>query len=113
MTPPDHPGQSITLPTAWNVLHQAIALRRPVQISYHAKLRIICPHALGWKNGRAKALVYQTTIYAPTSAPHPHGWRSLFIDEIENPALTNHQWQTARNYTPHTTGIDTLAIALP
>jgi len=26
-------------------------------------------------------------------------WRSLFVDEINDPALTNHAWDTADNYT--------------
>jgi hypothetical protein len=67
---------------------------------------------LGWKNGRAKALVYQTTIFAPTSAPDPQGWRSLYVDEILEPTITDDHWQTADNYSVHTNGIDTLAAAV-
>jgi len=52
----------------------------------------------------------------------PHGalptsthqrWRSMFVDEIEHPAITGDQWQTADNYTLRSNGIDTLAIAIP
>jgi predicted DNA-binding transcriptional regulator YafY len=114
MNPPQHPDprQPTALPTAWNILHQAITQRRSVQARYHDKLRVLSPHALGWKNGRAKALVYQTTIYAPTSATNPQGWRSLYIDDIQDAVITDDQWQTAHNYTPQTTGIDTLAHAI-
>src|SRR5437764_30243 len=40
-------------------------------------------------------------------------WRSLFVDEIEDLTITDDQWQTADNYTPHSNGIDTLAVAVP
>jgi hypothetical protein len=110
---PDPTPQPTALPTAWNILHQAITQRRSVQARYHDKLRVLCPHALGWKNGRAKALVYQTDIFAPTSATDPQGWRSLYIDDIQDAVITDHKWQTAHNYTPHTTGIDTVALAIP
>jgi hypothetical protein len=100
------------LPTAWNVLHQALAGRRAVRARYHDHLRVLCPHALGWKNGRPKALVYQTAIVDHHSTHDPRGWRSLFVDEIQDAIITNDQWHTAHNYTPDTTGIDTLAAAV-
>ena len=62
-------------------------------------------------SGRAKALVYQTAILDP----HTHdarGWRSLFIDQLHHATLSNDPWTTADNYSPHTTGIDTLAAVL-
>lgn len=99
------------IPTTWNLLHQALTDRRAIRASYHDRLRIICPHALGWKNGRPKALVYQTAILGPHNHD-PQGWRSLFIDEIHDPTLSDDPWASAANYTPHTTGIDTLATAI-
>ena len=102
----------ILIPTTWNVLSQALTDRRAVKATYHDRLRIICPHALGWKNGRAKTLVYQTAILDHQPSHDPRGWRSLFVDEIEDPIITNDQWHTAANYTPYTTGIDTLAAAI-
>jgi hypothetical protein len=101
----------IAIPTTWNVLHEALTHRRAVRATYHDRLRIICPHALGWKNGRPKALVYQTDILVPHTH-EPRGWRSLFIDEIQHLAISNDPWATSPNYTPHTTGIDTLATAI-
>ena len=99
------------IPTSWNVLHQALAERRAVRATYHDRQRIICPHALGWKNGRAKALVYQTAILG-THHHNPRGWRSLFIDEIQHATLSDDTWTTDDNYNPHTTVIDTLTAAL-
>jgi hypothetical protein len=102
----------IAIPTAWNVLHQALAAGRALRAGYHDRLRIICPHALAWKNGRPKVLVYQTDILGPHTHD-PRGWRSLFIDEIQHLAISNDPWATGPNYTPHTTGIDALTVAIP
>ena len=90
--------------------------RRTVRARYHGHQRLLCPHALGWKHGRAKVLVYQaggttTTGTLPTNTEHR--WRSMFVHEIEDLTITDDQWQTANNYTPHSTGIDTLALAVP
>lgn len=99
------------IPTAWQTLHLALQQRRTVRAWYHDRLRVLCPHALGWKNGRAKALVYQTTILGP-HGHDPRGWRSLFVDEIQDATLTDDPWSTAGNYTLDTTGIDTLDAAI-
>jgi hypothetical protein len=101
-----------SIPTAWNVLHQAITERRAVRATYHNRIRVISPHTLGWKNGRPKALVYQTAVLGPPPSHDPRGWRSLFVEEIQNPIITDDQWRTAHNYTPRTTGIDTIAAAI-
>jgi hypothetical protein len=113
MTPqPTTTPTTTNINTAWNVLHAAIAQRRPIRARYHNHLRVLCPHAIGWKNGRPKALVYQTAIIDPPTAHDHRGWRSLYVDQIEDATISHDHWQTANNYTPHTTGIDTLAATI-
>jgi hypothetical protein len=116
MNPPATHTAQPNQPHAWTLLEQALSQRRTIKARYHGAERILCPHALGWKRGRAKVLVYQsagaTTTGALPAATNQR-WRSMFVDEIEDPTITDDQWQTADNYTPHTNGIDTLALALP
>lgn len=108
-----------TLPTAWGLLTAALKARRPVQVSYHGHQRLICPHALGWHNGRAMVLSYQTGGHTTTGAlpadPHKR-WRSLYLDHIDqiDDADPTSPWQTADNYNhsqPFPT-IDQIAIAI-
>lgn len=104
-----------TRPPAWAVLEQALRDRRPVRIRYHGNDRTVCPHALGWKNGRAKLLAYQTDGATSTGTlpdDTRQRWRSLFIDEIEQADIAISPWQTADNYTTTSNGIDRHAIAL-
>jgi hypothetical protein len=103
-------------PPAWTLLEQALMQRRTIRARYHGTERLLCPHALGWKLERAKVLVYQAgaaTTAGPLSTDTNQRWRSMFVDEIEDPTITDEQWQTANNYTPRSNGIDTLALAVP
>ena len=103
-------------PPAWAVLEQARLGRRPVRAGYHGLTRLLCPHALGWKNGRPKVLTYQadsTTDHGPLSPDPRHRWRSMFIDEIQDAVITDHPWQTADNYTSDANGIDDLDLHIP
>lgn len=103
-------------PPAWSVLAQAIDERCTVRARYHGHERLLCPHALGWKSGRAKVLAYQTAG-STSSGPLPDAprdrWRSMFVDEIEDPTIEADMcWETADNYTPHSNCIDEVEVSL-
>lgn len=98
-------------PPAWTVLEQALLERRPVRARYHGTERVICPHALGWKNARPKVLSYQADPTALPPEPRQR-WRSMFVDEIEDPVITDGRWETADNYSRETNNIDNLEISV-
>ena len=107
------------LPTAWTCLHAALQQRRPVHVSYHGKQRLICPHALGWKNGRPMLLGYQTSGQTTTGtlpADPRQRWRCMFIDEIDHIDIADpaSAWGTADNYNPAHPfpAIDQVAVAI-
>lgn len=86
-----------------------------MRISYHGHERIVCPHALGWNNGRAKALCYQTggtTSSGPLPPDPTQRWRSLFVDQIHEPTIIDGPWATADNYTVSCNGIDQFELTL-
>lgn len=94
-----------TAPTPWTALHSALQARRPVLVGYHGRQRLICPHALGWKEGRPMVLAYQTGGQTTTGSLHPdptRRWRCLYIHEIDNmtPADPASRWVTPNNYDP-------------
>jgi hypothetical protein len=91
------------LPVAFARLDAAMQSRTPVYVSYHGRRRLICPHALGWRAGRAMVLGYQTGGETTSGCldPDPRKrWRALYIDEIDEvvPADTASCWGTADNY---------------
>jgi hypothetical protein len=94
-----------TLPAAWAPLHAALHARQPVEVSYHGRHRIVCPHALGFKAGRAMVLAYQTggqTSTGTLPADPRQRWRCLYIDEINHVTAADPTgaWQTSDNYNP-------------
>ena len=102
-------------PPAWAVLERALTERRPVRARYHGTERVLCPHALGWKNDRPKVLSYQaggTTGQAAPSLGPRQRWRSMFVDEIEDPVIADGPWETADNYSPDSNCIDDLEISV-
>ena len=105
-------------PTTWDALEAALRQRRAVRVSYHGHQRLICPHALGWKNGKAMLLGYQTGGHTHTgtlpAAPN-NRWRNFFVDDIDAVnAEDTTIWQTAANYNPEHpfNAIDELTIAV-
>ncbi|MGH8993958.1 MAG: WYL domain-containing protein [Acidimicrobiia bacterium] len=108
---------AVPAPT-WDILEEALRQRRPVRLTYHGRQRIVCPHALGWKNNRAMLLAYQTAEHTSTGATPDDPtkrWRNLFVDDIDHAALAQaSRWETADNYNAaHPfNAIDQLAIAV-
>ncbi len=96
-------------PPAWTVLAEAITSRRAVRARYHGKERLLCPHALGWKNGRATVLSYQAggaTSEGPLPSNPAQRWRSMFVDEIDDAEITDEAWMTADNYSHDSNCLD-------
>jgi hypothetical protein len=105
--------------TAWAELEEALRERRAVRVTYHGHERVLCPHALGWKNGRAMLLGYQAGGWTSTGAldadPRKR-WRCLFVDEVGKVVAEPGQtWQSADNYDPDHpfSSIDAVAFAVP
>ncbi len=111
---------TVALAMAWASLEAALRQRRPVLLSYHAKQRLVCPHALGWKNDRPMLLAYQTggeTTAGTLPADPRKRWRCLFVDEVDSIVAVDptSEWGTADNYNPkrpfHVIDEVTIAIA--
>ncbi len=102
-------------PPSWALLEQALTNRQPIRLHYHGHERVVCPHALGWKNGRAKVLAYQTagtTSNGQLPDDPRQRWRSLYIDEIDTPQPTDGAWQTGPNATTTSNCIDEIAVTV-
>ena len=102
--------------TAWATLARALAERRPVLARYHGHDRVLCPHVLGWKNGRPKVLAYQvdgTTSTGPLPACPEQRWRSLYVDEVEDALIVSgYTWETPCNYTDDSNCVDQVASSI-
>jgi len=109
-------GDLTPLPSAWSVLSQALIAHHTVRARYHGHERLLCPHLLGWKNGRPKVLAYQaggTTSSGELSPRRQQHWRSLFVDEIEDAVtVPSHPWHSADNYSSQSNCVDEIALQI-
>ena len=91
----------VPLAAGWAVLARALAERRPVRARYHGQVRLLCPHALGWSGPRAKVLAYQSAGQTSTGelpGDPTRRWRSMFVEELEDPVICESAWQSAQNW---------------
>lgn len=85
------------------MIREAILTRDIVIASYHGYVREMCPHAIGKKNGRAQALLYQFAGQSSGGLQHdgsPTNWRCLCVDELSDVSIKKSagEWHTASNY---------------
>ena len=102
-------------PPAWAALEDSLTRQQPLKLRYHGHDRIVCPHALGGKSGRAKGLSYQkagSTSSVALPADTRQRWRSTLVDEIEPPKLVDGPWETASNASTSSTCIDDAATTV-
>jgi len=79
-------------------IRQAMAGRKVVIATYDGFTRRMCPHTLGYKNGREKALLYQFAGGSKSGlgpAGSPENWRCVFIDRLSDVQIEDGEWHTA------------------
>ena len=99
------------MPDSYSQIRQAIIDKDIITATYHGHYREMCPHAIGHKNGRRKALLYQfggTSSSGLGPIGSPDNWRCVFVDELQNVAVrqSDGRWHTANDHSRKQTCID-------
>jgi hypothetical protein len=87
------------------VIRLAIQDKRQVRGWYRGHFRAFCPHALGTKNGKRQALVYQFEG-SGSGGPVTGGWRCLRIDRLTDVSLAPGEWCSGPTYHGASTCLD-------
>lgn len=89
----------------YEVVAQAIRDKRQIFAIYNDRPRWLCPHVVGWKNGREQALFYQFDGESesvggqiPSGDEHLGNWRCMFIDELRDVVVQGRGWYSASNH---------------
>ena len=92
--------------TAYGIIRNAILNKQQVTATYRGHNRELCPHILGYKNGRRNLFSYQFAgssrrglEYLPGSLKN---WRCMSVDALENVKVRDGDWHTASNYSSST-----------
>src|SRR5579864_2940042 len=80
------------------VLREAIAEKRCVRLSVAGATRFVCPHALGFKDGRPRLLAFQYEGASNSGLAAGGQWRSFFVQDIEAASLIEGAWRSGGNF---------------
>src|SRR5262245_21923739 len=83
------------------IVRDAVVRRLQVVATYKGHRRWMCPHVLGWKNGRAQALFYQFAGGSSTRLGPPgsrDNWRCIPVDALEDVVTSPGEWFSAPNH---------------
>ena len=72
----------------YNLIRQAILDKQQVIAEYLGRRREMCPHAIGTKNGREKAIFLQFGGSSSSGLGQPKdNWRCIFIDGLTDVSI--------------------------
>jgi hypothetical protein len=86
------------MPTAYEIVRQAIIDKRQIIADYNGCRREMCPHSIGTKNGRPQALFFQFAGDSNSGLPPDGEWRCIPIDGLSNVIARNGAWHTGINH---------------
>lgn len=100
--------------SAYAILRSALINRQQVVCSYHGFRREICPHVIGWKDGREHILVFQFGGQSQRGLPLGGEWRCLDISEISDIRVQPGPWYsgTTQHHRPQSC-VDTIDEYVP
>ena len=99
--------------TAYEIIREAIQKKLVIKAFYKNHPREMCPHAIGTKNGRQKAMFYQFGG-SSDGGLGPDGsaqnWRCFFVEDMSNVSSEPGSWHTASDHSRRQTCIDRVDV---
>jgi len=92
----------------YDLIKQAIQGKKQIHASYKGYARQMCPHVIGWKNGKAHALFYQ--FGGQSSSGHFPGWRCLDLDDLTSISVVDGPWHTGHSHSQSQTCVDEVDV---
>lgn len=96
---------------SYDLVRQAILSKQAISALYHGQYREMCPHVLGFKNGKRHALFYQFAGRSNSRPIQPDGstanWRCIDIGELSQVEIIEiDKWHSAPDHTRPQTCVD-------
>jgi len=95
---------------AYATFRQAVLDRKQVTCTYQGRYREVCPHAVGWKDGQEKVLVYQFGGQSSQALPPGGEWRCLFVNQVRNAQSRDGNWYTGHSHLEPQTCVDDIDL---
>jgi hypothetical protein len=95
-------AQIQTVEEICRLVWSATADKRPIEAMYEGRLRLFCPHRLGWnREGRLRVLCYQYGGESKSGlrpVGSPANWRCIALEKLSGVKLVEGAWRTAPNH---------------
>ena len=99
VAPPSEPTAFVRCHmSVYEMVRSAIIAKRIVVANYNGHRRLMCPHAIGRKNGKLQGLFYQFGGSSSQSLGDPgsaSNWRCIPIDGLTDVDIQDGDWHTA------------------
>jgi hypothetical protein len=97
--------------SVYDLVRQAILDQKQVTGYYDGLYREMCPHVLGWKDGRPHALFFQ---FGGQSRSGSHAdWRCLDLYYLSNVEVRDGDWYMGTGHSRRQTCVDIVDVEIP
>lgn len=97
----------------YSLLKETILNKQQIHALYNGYHREMCPHVLGFKNGKQHCLFYQfggESSQGPVLNGASENWRCIPVEGLVNPRVVDGAWQTIRGSGGKQSCIDNIAV---
>jgi predicted DNA-binding transcriptional regulator YafY len=95
---------------AYNLFREAVTGKKQIVCMYQNFERELCPHCLGYKDGREKVLSFQFAGSSSRGLPPQGQWRCMFLDEVTNVRIREGEWRTGTGHSQTQTCVDDVDV---
>lgn len=95
-----------------DLFRQAILEQQVVACIYRGFRRQLCPHAIGWKDGRRRAIAFQFDGESSSGLRLGGEWKCIPLDEVHDSAVKPGPWRSAPDYARMLACFDVLELAV-
>jgi hypothetical protein len=92
--------------TTYKRFRQAILGEKQVTCLYGGHYRELCPHIIGFKDGKEKVLAFQFAGESATTLPKSGQWRCLYLSDVSHVRLRSGPWHAGSGHSTQQRCVD-------
>lgn len=92
---------------------EAIRSKKQIVAIYQGHERVMCPHAVGYKNGKLQGLFYQcggSSSSGLSPVGSPRNWRCIPLAAIQEVSMQEGEWATCSEHSSRQTCVDQVIL---
>ena len=94
------------MPSVLDMIVEAVQRKLIVTATYQGRIRIMCPHVVGYKGGETNALFFQFAGESKSGLPPGGEWRCIHLAQLTNISIEPGEWHTAPDHSRPQTCVD-------